>query len=169
MANGKSEVKGFDELFKAMDELSEEIGKAKTDRIWRKALEFAFEPVLQAARAKVPVNTGQLRDHLYLKAHRPTSRDKRAFSYQGETFMVRVTSSPKREESVVNTVITKKGKERQVWKNRPVALASEFGTARNPAQPFLRPALEANVQVVQDRLGKAIWYEMEWGKYAKKG
>jgi HK97 gp10 family phage protein len=169
MATGEVKVTGFAELFKAMDDLSQEIGKAKTDRIWRNAMEFAFEPVLQAAKASAPVASGQLRDHLYIKAHRPTGRDKRALSYQGETFMVRVTSSPKREESVVNTVITKKGKERQVWSNRPVALAMEFGTAKNPAQPFLRPALESNIQNIQDRLGKAIWYEMEWGKYAKKG
>jgi HK97 gp10 family phage protein len=169
MATGETKVTGFAELFKAMDELSEEIGKAKTDRIWKKALEYAFEPVLQYAIAHAPVDTGQLRDHLYIKAHRPTSRDKQAMSYRGESFMVRMTSGPKRAESVVHTMITKKGKEKSLWENRPVALANEFGTARNPAQPFIRPALESNIQNVQDRLGKAIWYELEWGKWAKKG
>jgi HK97 gp10 family phage protein len=166
---GQSEVKGFDELFKAMDALSEEIGKGKTDRIWRKALEYAFEPVLRDAKDRAPVASGQLKEHLYIKAHKPTNRDKQSFSYQGEMFMVRVTSSPKRQDSTAHTTIIKGGKERTVWNNRPVGLANEFGTAKNAAQPFLRPALEVNIQNVQDRLAKAIWYELEWGKWTKKG
>lgn len=161
-------VKGFDELFKAMDELAEEIGKSKTDRIWRKALTFAFIPVLQHARDNAPSDTGQLKDHIYIKAHRPTARDRASLAYRGENFMVRVTSGPKREDSEKHTTIVKGGKERETYTHRPVALAAEFGTAKQAARPYLRPALETNLQNVQDRLGKAIWWELEWGKYAKK-
>jgi HK97 gp10 family phage protein len=162
-------VKGFDELFKAMDELAEEVGKGKTDKIWRNAMRYAFEPVLTAAKNSAPVDTGQMKEHIYLKVQRPQARDKSSLSYQGETFLVRVTSGPKREDSVTNTVITKRGKEQNYSVHRPVALAAEFGTAKTPARPFLRPALEANLQEVQDRLGKAVWYELQWGKWAKKG
>jgi HK97 gp10 family phage protein len=160
-------VKGFDDLFKAMDELAQEIGKGKTDRIWRKAMMTAFMPVLQAAKLNAPVDTGQLKEHLYIKVQKPTARDKASLSYRGETFLARVTLSPKREDSVEHTVIGKGGKERTYFTNRPVGLAAEFGTAKEAARPFLRPALENNIQEVQDRLGKAIWYELEWGKWAK--
>jgi hypothetical protein len=57
-------VEGFPELFKAMDELKEEIGKGKTDSIWRKCLGYAFEPVLQDAKSFAPVDTGELEKHI---------------------------------------------------------------------------------------------------------
>lgn len=166
---GSNNVYGFDELFRAMDALAEEIGKGKTDKIWRNAMSYAFAPVLAAAKNSAPVLSGQLRDHIYLKVHRPQARDKSALSYRGETFMVRVTSGPKRDDSIINTVINKRGKEQNYGKHKPVALAVEFGTAKLPPRPFLRPALEANLQNVQSRLGRAVWQELQWGKWAKKG
>lgn len=162
-------VNGFDDLFKSMDALAEEIGKGKTDKIWRNAMTYAFAPVLAAAKNSVPVLSGQLRDHIYLKVHRPQARDKSALSYRGEMFMVRVTSGPRREDSVINTVINKRGKEQNFGKHKPVALSVEFGTAKVAPRPFLRPALETNLQEVQDRLGRAVWHELQWGKWAKKG
>lgn len=166
--NGVS-VDGFDELFNAMDKLSEEIGQAKTMSIWRKALGYAMEPVLLSAKTRAPTDTGQLKEHIYMKVQRPQARDKASTSYQGETIMARVTVSPKRGESVENVTIGKSGKERKQYNHRPVALAQEFGTAEMAAQPFMRPALQSNIDVVLERLGKSVWYEINWGKYAKKG
>lgn len=166
--NGAS-VEGFDELFKAMDGLAEEIGTAKTMTIWRKALGAAMYPVLQSARANAPTDTGQLQKHIYMKVQRPKARDKASASYQGETIMARVTVSPKRSESVAKTTITAKGKERTSYNHRPVALAQEFGTAEVAARPFMRPALQNNIDNVLTRLGKSVWYEINWGKYAPKG
>lgn len=160
-------VEGFDELYKTFDELAEEIGQGKTNRIWKKALGFAFEPVLRQVKSSAPVDSGQLLDHVYMDVHRPQGRDRKSPAYQGEVFMARVTVAPQREDSVTRTTITKSGKESTVSYNRPVALANEFGTAKMAGKPFIRPALEANVQNVIDRLGQAIWYEMNWGKYAK--
>lgn len=166
--NGVS-VEGFDELFHAMDKLAEEIGQAKTMTIWRKALGTAMYPVLQAAKTNAPTDTGQLREHIYMKIQRPQARDKASAAYQGETIMARVTVSPKRRESVENVSIDKKGRERTQYNHRPVALAQEFGTAEVAARPFLRPALQANIDTVLERLGKSVWYEINWGKYANKG
>lgn len=163
------EVQGFPELFKAMDELSEEIGKGKTDKIWRNALTEAFSIVLESAKTRAPRRTGQLADHLYVKAHRPQNRDKTSKYYDdGETWMVRVTASPKREESQEKTVLTKKGTFRTYLKNPPVALSQEFGNAKTAAHPFLRTSLETNANAVIDKLGRIIWSEINWGKYAKK-
>jgi HK97 gp10 family phage protein len=167
MAQATLEVKGFEDLFKAMEELQEEIGKAKTDRIWKNALTYAFVPVLEKAKSLAPVDTGQLRDNLYIKAQRPQARDKRSIYYAGESYMVRVTLRPQREESIKNTVLTKKGKFKDIFQNRPVGVSQEFGNARTAAHPFLRPALESNVENVTNRLGQAIWAELNWGKYAK--
>lgn len=169
MQNSQVKVEGFDELFKAMDELAEEIGKGKTDRIWKKAMGYAFAPVLETAKSRAPYDSGQLQDHIYMKVQRPQARDKASATYRGETFIARVTSGAKRKDTVEHTTITKNGKEKKYYTNRPVALAAEFGTADTPAKPYLRPALEANLSKIQERLGKAIWYELEFGKWAKKG
>lgn len=161
-------VEGFDELFKAMDAIAEEVGKAKTDRIWRKAVGFAMYPVLEMARQLAPYDTGITHDHIYMSTKRPTGRDKASSSYRGESVMARVTVSAVRDESTKHTTITRKGKEHVTYKKSPAVISKEFGNAKTAAKPFMRPALDANIINIQERLGKAIWYEMNWGKYAKK-
>lgn len=165
---GTVKVEGFDDLFKKMDELAEEIGKAKTDRIWKKAMGYAFAPVLVDAKMNAPQDTGQMDEHIYMKVQRPTARDKASESYRGETLLARVSVGPKRADSTEHTTITKNGKERKTYNHRPVALAQEFGTAKIAARPFMRPALEKNAHNVIERLGQAIWYELTWGKYSEK-
>jgi HK97 gp10 family phage protein len=143
-------VEGFPELFAAMDEMKEEIGKGKTDRIWREALKKAFEPVLRSAQSRAPQDTGQLSKRIYMKVHRPNSSDRRSKYYeQGEIYMARVSASPLRDDSELRVVLNKRGRFQNVWGNkRPVAVSQEFGNANNKAQPFLRPALESNVSNV---------------------
>ena len=170
MANNTSfQVSGFAELYKHMDELKEEIGKGKTDRIWRSSLIYAFIPVLETAKAMAPVDTGQLREHLYIKAHRPMARDKSGKYYEGEQWMVRVSLNPKREDSVENVSLSKNGKFRSRFDNRPVGYAQEFGSVRNPAHPFLRPSLEVNASQVVERLGSKLWSNLNSGKFTNWG
>lgn len=166
-----TDVEGFDELFAAMDELREEIGKGKTDRIWRNAMQYAMEPVLQDAKTYAPYDeqskTGHMRDHIYMKVHRPMQRDKNGKYYAGEMYMARVTVSPIREDTRMDVVLNKKGKFQTVYRNKkPVAVSQEFGNARVPAQPFLRPALSNNIDRMQSRLGWSIWNQIE-SKYKK--
>lgn len=164
----KFSIDGFPELFKTMDELKEEIGKGKTDSIWRKCLGYAFEPVLEDAKSFAPEDTGQLEKHIYLKVQRPQARDKSSASYRGEIYMARVSVSPKRDDATLHTVINKRGKEQRVWRGlRPVGVSQEFGNARTSPHPFMRPALNNNIDRVISRLGWSIWNEVNWGKYAK--
>lgn len=165
---GSSSVSGFDELFKKMDELAEEIGKGKTDKIWRGAMRYAMEPVLQDARSFAPVNTGQTKDKIYMKVHKPQNRDKESQSFQGEMYIARVTASTLREDSIQNFVLNKRGRLQTVWSNKSRApVSQEFGNAKTPAHPFMRPALEYNYDRVQSRLGWAIWQQIE--EKTKKG
>lgn len=176
------DVKGFEELFQKMDDLAKEIGTGKTDKIWRKSLLSAMQPVLDDAKGfapgSSPESTGQLRNNIYMKAHKPTSRDKRSDSYMGEMYMVRVTASPKRQESFYRVVKNKRGLYQTVLAGlKPVAVSqefgnnrlvnSEFGTAAKGAHPFLRPALSNNQDKVMSNLGQFLWYELFLGKYSK--
>ena len=170
MSNAEFRVEGFEQLFAKMNELEEEIGKGKTDRIWRKALAWAMEPVLQDAKSFAPKDTGQTAERIYLRVHRPQGRDKSSNRYAGEMFMARVTASTLRDDSVQNFVVNKKGRLQATWANKSRApVSQEFGNARVPARPFLRPALSSNSDRVISRLGQAIWAEVNWGHDKGKG
>ena len=182
-------VEGLDSVLKALDELSQEITKGKTARIWTNAMRYAMQPVKDTTKLLIDAKTdgtGQLQDAVYIRVHKPTARDKQSKSYMGELYMARVSISSKRAESEQATVTykTKKGKEitktytKFRGSNRPIALAVEAGTPRKLAEselgsakmaprPFLRPALEQNAQRVQERLRDALWRELTYGKYAQ--
>jgi len=160
-------VQGFPELIAKMTELADEIGKGKTDSIWRKALLDSIDPVLQEAKSRAPQDTGQLDRAIYSKAHKPASRDKASTSYMGEMMMARVTASPIRDDSVIKTVLNRRGKFQNVRTNmHPVAVSQEFGNARTPAHPFMRVSLTDNIGNVQQRLGDSVWSAIE--KFAGK-
>jgi len=152
---------GFEELFKKMDMLADEIGKGKTDKIWRNAMTYAMEPVLQDAKSFAPKDTGEMSDRVYMRVHRPMARDKGSQSYNGEMYIARVTVSALRNDSVQNTILNKRGRFQTVYSNkRPVPVSQEFGNARTPAKPFLRPALQMNITRVESRLGWSIWQKI---------
>lgn len=170
MSSAEFRVEGFEQLFAKMNELEEEIGKGKTDKIWRNALTFAMEPVLQDAKSFAPKDTGETADRIYMRVHRPQSRDKSSNRYAGEMFMARVTASTLRSDSVQNFIVNKRGRLQATWSNKSRApISQEFGNARTPMRPFLRPALSNNTDRVISRLGQAIWAEVNWGQNKGKG
>ena len=155
--NTQFEVEGFAELFTTLDAIKEEIGKGKTDKIYRNAMKAAMQPVLNAAKSAAPKDTGQMADHIYMKVHRPQRRDKNGKYYDGEVYMARVSVSPLREDSQLHHIVNKRGKLQSVWRNKkPVALSQEFGNARTPSHPFLRTALESKAPQVIDILGAIL-------------
>jgi HK97 gp10 family phage protein len=147
-------IEGFDALTAALNDMKEEIGKQKTDKIWREAVTRGAEPILAAVKAAAPQDTGQLKDRIYMKVRRPKARDKSGKFYAGEEYMARIIASPLRDESYRHFIVNKKGRLQSVWRNKkPVAISQEYGNARVPAKPFLRPGLNnaANsaVQIVK--------------------
>ena len=176
-------IQGFEELFKKFDDMTEEIGKGKTDRLWRNMLLNAMQVVFDDARAfapgSSPESTGQLRNSIYMKAHKPQARDKASKSYNGEMYMVRVTSSAIRHDTKYAVIVNKRGNYQTVTTNKKAVgvsqefgnkhlMNSEFGTAAKGAHPFLRPALDNNREDVMNNLARIMWYELFLGKYAKK-
>lgn len=150
-------VDGFEDLFKRMDEIKDEVGTGRTNKIWRNILGEAMRPVLESAKQLAPRNTGQLEEHIYMKVHKPQNRDKASKYYDGEMFMARVTSGTRRETDIYRYVVNKRGKLQTVIANRkPVGVSQEFGNARTPAHPFLRPALEMNYEKVISKMGHML-------------
>jgi hypothetical protein len=152
---------GFEELFKKMDMLADEIGKGKTDKIWRSAMTYAMEPVLEDAKTFAPKDTGEMSERIYMRVHRPMARDKGSQSYNGEMYIARVTVSPLRSDTVQKIVLNKRGRFQSVYTNkRPIPVSQEFGNARTGGKPFMRPALNMNITRVESRLGWSIWQKI---------
>jgi HK97 gp10 family phage protein len=152
------QVDGFEELFVRMDQIKEEIGKGKTDKVWRNMLKSAMTPVLEEAQRLAPKDTGQLADHIYLKVHRPMARDKSGKAYtQGEIYMARVTASTLRDDTVYNLVLNKRNRFQTIAVNKkPVPVSSEFGNAKVPAQPFLLPSLRKHYGTMENIMASQL-------------
>jgi HK97 gp10 family phage protein len=119
----------FEEQLKAMAQ------GFRADTLARRTLALAardaMQPVEAAAKAMAAYdenNTDKIhmRDTIRIDSRIPNERDKKS-NFVNETDAVIAVVSVKRSA---------------------VSLANEFGTAKMPARPFLRPALDSNVDAV---------------------
>lgn len=139
-------LEGIGEVDKALKQLEEDFGaKTAQAKVLVPAVREAMRPVLLDARQNAPEDTGDLSRSLLVEARRPTKRDRRS-KYVTQT------------DTVIAAVTTASGKKlaKMGIKSDARAIAQEFGTARHPAQPYLRPALEANAQNTINRLAEIL-------------
>jgi len=136
-------------------ELADEIGDKKANsKILVPAVREAMKPVLAKARADAPVDTGGLRRSLQVEARRPNRKDKRS-KYIANT------------DTVISLVTTAPGKKlaKLGIKSDARAIAQEFGTAKHPAHPYLRVALESQSTSVVNNLAGILARRID--KYKK--
>lgn len=139
-------LEGIGEVDKALKQLEEDFGaKTAQGKVLVPAVREAMRPVLLQAKQNAPEDTGGLQRSLVVEARRPTKRDRRS-KYVTQT------------DTVIAAVTTASGKKlaKMGIKSDARAIAQEFGTARHPAQPYLRPALEANAQNTVSRLADIL-------------
>lgn len=139
-------LEGIGQVDQALKQLEEDFGsKTAQAKVLVPAVREAMRPVLLDARQNAPEDTGDLMRSLLVEARRPTKRDRRS-KYVTQT------------DTVIAAVTTASGKKlaKMGIKSDARAIAQEFGTARHPAQPYLRPALEANAQSTVNRLGDIL-------------
>lgn len=157
-------VTGLRELNAKLERIAEEIGDKKTNsKILVPAMREAMQPVLQMAQSNAPVNTGGLRLSLQVEARRPTKKDIRSkYVKESDTTIAIVTtaSGAKLARMSEGAGLAQSQKKLKAMthdahfgaylahnfsgvKSDARAIAQEFGTAHNPAQPFLRTAIES--------------------------
>jgi HK97 gp10 family phage protein len=138
----KVKVEGFRELEASLSELPKATGKA----VLRRVLKAAGEPIMSSAQQKAPVLTGQL-----------------------ETSIVTSTRLSRRQARLARRV-GKSTVEMHVGTKNEAAVPQEFGTARQGAQPFMRPAWDENkdqaLDIIKSDLGSEI--EKAAARLAKK-
>lgn len=146
-------LEGFAEFEQQLKEMAEGF---RGDLIARNTLvpaaKTAMESVLASARTRAPVgdkprganNPIHMKDTIRLDARIPSEKDKLS-DYVNDT------------DGAIAVVSVKKS---------AVSLANEFGTSKRAAKPFLRPALQENVQNVLTELKSALAVGIT--DYAKK-
>lgn len=132
-------VEGLAELKRAMAE----VPIAMQGKVSLELLRKAGKPMLEAARARAPVRTGRLRRNIY---------------------MARARDSTAKDPLVIIRV-HRRGKAGDPG-NAFYWLYQEFGTSKQAAHPFLRPAFEATKQESLDILKRSTAEEVE--KAARK-
>jgi Bacteriophage protein of unknown function (DUF646). len=130
MSKIKVKVEGLKELDRALGQLPKSTAKGVT----RQVLRDAAEPMARTARRLAP------RDeyHLYESIDVSTRLNSRQRS------MHREINKPTFQEMFMGT-------------NNPAGVQQEFGNERHPAQPFMRPAWEAEKMPTLDRIGNSLW------------
>lgn len=127
-------VEGFAELERALRQLPEEIA----GKVLREAFRRASKPMAEDAKQSAP-----------------RSDDPGAGGHMADSIKVRNMKS----ENSLNDVQV------DFWigpdRKHFYGLFQEFGTVKQGARPFMRPAFDSDVQGVIDRFGGEIWKGIE--------
>ena len=114
-----------------------QLPKATGRNVLKRTLKHAIQPIADAARANAPKQTLHLVESLdegFRLNKRQSRANRNSKSFQEIHFGAT---------------------------NDPAARHQEFGTVNHPAQPYLRPAWEANRQEAFNRIGPSLWEEIE--------
>jgi hypothetical protein len=130
-------VSGFAALEKELDRLSKAAGKG----VLRRGLKVAATPIATVANSLAPKG--------------PTGEYAKSFKYG--------TKLNKRQASLHRKMFRddRSSVEGFVGSDDPAAVQQEFGNRNHEPQPALRPAWDQEAKPTLDRLGKALWIDLE--------
>ena len=117
------ELTGVDEILNKLQQMGINIS-----RLENKALKNAAEPVLQDAKANVPVRTGKLKKGL------------------------KITNVKKKEGVKYILVGVDRGDNSEIFYEKFI----EFGTSKMSARPFLQPAYEKNKDNIRKTIANTL-------------
>lgn len=144
-------TEGFKELEDLLKQMGEDLCYGKTaSRVLIPAVKTAMQPVLAQARAMAPYDelndsAIHLRDTLRLTGRIPNSKDMRSASLDKDTIAI--------------ATVSVRGDKR--------GISQEFGNARVAAQPYLRPALQSQMNKVIQILGTFLAFKLNQYKSKK--
>ena len=137
------DVQGLD----GVAELLEQLGAGVSEQALREAARIAMRPVLTAARAKCPVESGALRDSIMMD-------DRHKWGARLTVGTDKVEGYTRRKDTIAGGLGLKNEHDRFY------AAFVEFGTRKRAATPFLRPAFDENkftvVRTFEQALGRIV-------------
>ena len=174
-------MEGYEPVMQMFDQLAQEIGDKKANsKVLVPAVRQAMRPTLAMAKQLAPKNTGALAAHLQIEARRPTKRDRRSkYVLNNDSVIALVTTKAfprklkkKFFEENQNLSPEERAKKFKAYAKSigfpydARAVAQEFGSARNPAHPYMRTGLETTARQVIDDLAGII--ESKINRYKAK-
>lgn len=132
-------LQGFKELAEKLKQLGPKVAKNGL----RRATSAGAAIVRNDARKRAPVDTGEMKRDIMMKR----TKDAKGGPTVGSNYVVYVRSGKKSRAA---------GKKRNVDRDSYYWKFVEFGTAKAPAQPFLRPAFEANKAAAVTAIGDSL-------------
>ena len=161
MTNFRVEGIGIAEFKELLGQIQEDFGPKDTKNILRNSVRLAMKPVLATARALVPKDTGQLAASLQIESRKPTTRDKASKYVTANDIVIAKVTAYIGKEGHRRTFKSIKSGSKTEMESDARAIAMEFGTANDPAKPYLRPALESNATVITTNLGDSLRQSLE--------
>lgn len=154
-------VRGMKETLAGLEGLSKAAARGVLERVLKKAA----KPTMNHARSNAPERTGELKQSIKMEVTRQ-SAGKAAFARA-------MAGGASRQEAgqaarAANRAAAGKGASASVKVRAaaPHGVFAEYGTLHHPAQPFMRPALDANADAAVKIVGTEMGIEIE--KSAKR-
>jgi HK97 gp10 family phage protein len=148
---------GFQEFNEVMKDMKNDFDEKDQKKILTTAVRSAMKPVLSRAQALVPEDTGALRASLRIEARKPTRKDRKSiYVNTSDVAIATVTTAPGKVLAKKKFMNKRTGKKQVGIASDARAIANEFGTAKMPAHPFMRPALESSTGVVVSDLADQL-------------
>lgn len=141
----KLDVKGLNIVQKQLEQVAEDT-RAK---VLRGAMREAMQPVLEDAKARVPRDTGALAEGLALASAKVQGDHAIAVG------IVVVNNSARQKQATMAAAAFGESQSSSLPPSRRWHFI-ELGTAKDPARPFLRPALIRGASTAVARLAHAV-------------
>lgn len=165
-------IEGVQEFETLIKEMQQDFGENDQKKILNKAVRKSMTPVLNTAKSLVPIDTGALRASLRLEVRKPSRKDRRSkYVSENDVVIGNVTTAPGNVLAKKSFKNMRSGQVQTGIKSDARAIANEFGTAKMPAKPYLRPALESQSGNVVNKLGQSLREVLEKyrARQAKRG
>jgi HK97 gp10 family phage protein len=172
-------VEGASELGRMFKDLQDDFGYEKTKPVLVAAAKRAMRPALSKAKQLAPKDTEELAKSLQVEGRKPNRRDRKSVYVKATDAVVAfITTAPKKKLIKIRKAMERKKAKREgrdfneqefndnAQRFDARAIAQEFGTAKHPAKPYLRPALESTAPTVIESLGREL--KLEIMKYRMK-
>lgn len=156
------EFEGFAEFKELANKILDDFGQKDAGNIMVAAARLSMRSALDSAKSRVPVDTGALRASLQIEARKPRNKDRRSkYVQEGDVAIALITTAPGKKLAKTKFKNERTGEKQTGIQSDARATIMEFGSAKTPAQPYLRSALESSSSAVVNDLSKSLGTALE--------
>jgi HK97 gp10 family phage protein len=156
------QFEGFAEFKELANKILDDFGEKDAGNIMVAAARLSMRSALDTARSKAPVDTGALRASLQIEARKPRNKDRRSkYVQEGDVAIALITTAPGKKLAKMKFKNERTNERQTGIQSDARATIMEFGSAKTPAQPYLRSALESSSSAVVNDLSKSLRTALE--------